>query len=233
MATNNDVATEENTSIDSTPSTRTAPQPHLRIRSDPGTPSTRTAPQPVDLGRTLSGELGIKLKELIENSSKNRTTTNLINKSDESKRYDHLFDKLIEVKQSIANMSSAMNKLYDHVSFTVNYINSQDLTSKKTVSECGIQTDIYPMSTNLAHINNQGTILKKAVCEIGIQTDVNPVNENLTQNKVKESIPSSFYELSTDLEGTKLEVTIAREVLPYDQSPGLIITNKLHVFKLP
>jgi hypothetical protein len=53
-----------------------------------------------------------------------------------------------------------MNKLYDHVSFTVNYINSQDLTSNKTVSECGIQTDIYPMSTNLAHINNQGTILR-------------------------------------------------------------------------
>ena len=48
------------------------------------------------------------------------------------------------------------------------------------------------MSTNLAHINNQGTILNNAVCEIGIQTDVNPVNENLTQNKVKESIPSSF-----------------------------------------
>ena len=105
-------------------------------------------------------------------------------------------------------MSSAMNKLYDHVSFTVNYINSQDLTSKKTVSECGIQTDIYPMSTNLAHINNQGTILKNAVCEIGNQTDVNPVNENLTQNKVKESIPSSFYELSTDLEGTKLDIVI-------------------------
>ena len=156
----------------------------------------------------FQGELGIKLKELIENSSKNRTTTNLINKSDESKRYDRLFDELIEVKQSVANMSSAMNKLYDHVSFTVNYINSQDLTSKKTVSECGIQTDIYPMSTNLAHINNQGTILKNAVSEIGIQTDVNPVNENLTQNKVKESIPISFYELSTDLEGTKLDIVI-------------------------
>ena len=139
---------------------------------------------------------------------KNLTTTNLINKSDESKRYDRLFDELIEVKQSVANMSSAMNKLYDHVSFTVNYINSQDLTSKKTVSECGIQTDIYPMSTNLAHINNQGTILKNAVCEIGIQKDVNPVNENLIQNKVKESIPSSFYELSTDLEGTKLDIVI-------------------------
>ena len=64
------------------------------------------------------------------------------------------------------------------------------------------------MSTNLAHINNQGTILNNAVCEIGIQTDVNPVNENLTQNKVKESIPSSFYELSTDLEGTKLDIVI-------------------------
>jgi hypothetical protein len=89
----------------------------------------------------FQGELGIKLKELIENSSKNRTTTNLINKSDESKCYDRLFDELIEVKQSVANMSNAMNKLYDHVSFTVNYINSQDLTSKKTVSECGIQTD--------------------------------------------------------------------------------------------
>ena len=156
----------------------------------------------------MEGELGIKLKELIENSSKNRTTTNLINKSDESKRYDRLFDELIEVKQSVANMSSAMNKLYDHVSFTVNYIDSQDLTSKKTVSECGIQTDIHPMSTNLAHVNNQSTILKNAVCEIGIQTDVNPVNENLTQNKVKESIPSSFYELSTDLEGTKLDIVI-------------------------
>ncbi|CAB3979954.1 Hypothetical predicted protein [Paramuricea clavata] len=152
-------------------------------------------------------ELGIKLKELIENSSKNRTTTNLINIS-ESKCYDRLFDELIEVKQSVANMSSAMNKLYDHVAFTVNSIYSQDLTSKKTVSECGIQTDIYPMSSNLAHIDNQGTIFKNAVCEIGIQTDVNPVNEILTQNRVKEHIPSSFYELSTDLEGTKLDIVI-------------------------
>ncbi|CAB4042918.1 Hypothetical predicted protein, partial [Paramuricea clavata] len=108
-------------------------------------------------------ELGIKLKELIENTSKNRTTTNLVNISDESECYDRLFDELIEVKQSVANMSSAMNKLYDHVAFTVNYIYSQDLTrSKKTVSECGIQTDIYPMSTNLAHIDNQGTIFKNA-----------------------------------------------------------------------
>jgi hypothetical protein len=39
----------------------------------------------------FQGELGIKLKELIENSSKNRTTTNLINKSDESIRYDRIF----------------------------------------------------------------------------------------------------------------------------------------------
>jgi hypothetical protein len=73
------------------------------------------------------------------------------------------------------------------------------------------------MSTNLAHINNQGTILKNAVCEIGIQTDVNPVNENLTQNKVKESIPSSFYELST---GIIMEITKKR-ILDGDMSgPG-------------
>jgi hypothetical protein len=66
MATNNDVATEENPSNDSMPITRTAPQPLLRIMSDPGTPSRRTAPQPVqDLGRTLSASSGMTDK-LIE-----------------------------------------------------------------------------------------------------------------------------------------------------------------------
>ncbi len=127
--------------------------------------------------------------------------------SDEPNRYDRLLDELIEVKQSVANMSSAMNKLYDHVAFTVNYIYNQDLTSNKTVSECGIQTDIYPISTDLVHIVGD-TLLRNTVCEIGTQTDVKQVNDNLTQNKVKEHIPSSFYELSTDLEGTKLDIVI-------------------------
>ena len=104
-------------------------------------------------------------------------------------------------------MSSAMNKLYDHVAFTVNYIYNQDLTSNKTVSECGIQTDIYPISTDLVH-TVEDTLLRNTVCEIGTQTDVKQVNDNLTQNKVKEHIPSSFYELSTDLEGTKLDIVI-------------------------
>ncbi len=160
---------------------------------------------------TFNGKLGEKarnfLVNLCEATSMSIEPRESTHTSNEPNRYDRLLDELIEVKQSVANMSSAMNKLYDHVAFTVNYIYNQDLTSNKTVSECGIQTDIYPISTDLVHIV-EDTLLRNTVCEIGTQTDVKQVNDNLTQNKVKEHIPSSFYELSTDLEGTKLDIVI-------------------------
>ncbi len=160
---------------------------------------------------TFNGKLGEKarnfLVNLCEATSMSIEPRESTHTSNEPNRYDRLLDELIEVKQSVANMSSAMNKLYDHVAFTVNYIYNQDLTSNKTVSECGIQTDIYPISTDLVHIV-EDTLLRNTVCEIGTQTDVKQVNDNLTQNKVKEHIPSLFYELSTDLEGTKLDIVI-------------------------
>ncbi len=160
---------------------------------------------------TFNGKLGEKarnfLVNLCEATSMSIEPRESTHTSNEPNRYDRLLDELIEVKQSVANMSNAMNKLYDHVAFTVNYIYNQDLTSNKTVSECGTQTDIYPISTDLVHIV-EDTLLRNTVCEIGTQTDVKQVNDNLTQNKVKEHIPSSFYELSTDLEGTKLDIVI-------------------------